>query len=346
MVFCDCSADYFFILPGLLNAPLTSTYQSESLMQNISVSTISQTIYNAVKINLIHGWRIKTTLLYLQNNPEFLYISLLPASLLFFFFIFAYKPYPTTWTQKRYVEFAFIGLMIIIVGFSPYAITRFGFDEWRVYFFSSFGAAIFIVSILFALAKMMGKKFSSILISLFSFIFLFSCMHSLLLQHQLFVNASRIQERMIVDITRQVPQFKEPVYLIILDMPARNDYLADMYFRYQFMGYALSYAYQDYKNIAGIDYCQISDDGRMISTIRDYRIRKPICNEGELQVPFETILVFQYTDESRFQLLDDMPIQIENIYPGAKSYNPSELIDLDAVTPRRTEEITKARNKF
>ena len=336
----------FFYIPAFLKVAMGVTYQSQSLSADNSVFAITKSVIHAIKINLWHGWRIKTTLYNMRIGSVYFVLAATYAVLAAVGLFVLGKNRTDNKDTRFYVEFALIGIFIIGLGFSPFAITRFRYDEWRVYFLSSFGAAIFLGCILLLMVKTLFKNRLALIAPLFGFIYIFVGMHSLLLQHEVFIEASRIQERMIVDVTRQAPRLKEHAYLIILNMPERNEYLANMYFRYQFMPYALAYVYQDYEHIQGIDYCAINEEGKMVSVIRDYRLQKPICGEGKLQVPWEAVLIFDYSAQNGFILVEDVAVDLLSAQDTKTQYQPFQLIDVEAEMPQRAKAITKVRNQF
>ncbi|HEY59906.1 MAG TPA: hypothetical protein G4N92_04360 [Anaerolineae bacterium] len=333
----------FIYIPNLLNTPFAGTYQSESLALDNSLSAIINSIINACKINLIHGWRVRTTLLNLDTSSIFFSLSILAAILTLGFFFLSDTSQKGSLNKPKLfnIEFALIGLIIIVLGFLPFAVTRFRYDQWRVYFLTSFGAAVVVVNISLLFLKAITKN-RVWLLSILVGVLIFTSIYSLFIQQDIFVESSNILKRLTADISRQAPEFKQGTYIIIINMPKINDYIKKTYFRYQFIDNFLSYIYQDYNNVLEVDFCDLSEDGKLYSEI-DYHLSEYICAQGNLAVPHDSVLIFTYKEDIGFDLIQKIPENMILQDKGWEFYNPNRLIDFSSEIPIRARKTVSIR---
>ncbi len=262
-----------------------------------------------------------------------------------------------------------VGLAIIGLGFLPYLVTEYRDINYRVFFLSAIGGAVLLPSALYLVtyASLNVKRLLFVLAICTLFVLdsrlpiaaavagglallilprriayalsvacvLFVGAFALLVQHQHYADMPLRQQWIVQAITEQAPSLSDRAFVVLLDdTPDMRGYQSYEWRRDVFTS-MLAYVYQQPSLRSGVcapnkevwgyfgESCSFQKDGLSIA-----------WNRGEELIPYQDLVVFQYSDATGADLVEQLPASLAPISDTAQ-YAPDALIDQSAPLPPR-----------
>ena len=246
--------------------------------------------------------------------------------------------------SRRYVILAFLGAASVLPAFALYLPTAWRNTNWRVFLFSSIGAAL-AVGIGCSLFGRLFKEWrqgvfvgsASLLIAIATF--------NALVQHDGFYHDSQRQQRILSAIIREAPRIAPGTTVLLLDRTPTEAYAAwsmcffisacleaGLQYLYHDPGLHVTYCAPDYRpRRQASEECRFESEGVTVSYY-DPRPKK----EMSTSAPYDSVVVVENSPHG-LRLLDD--ITAYNSRATAAGYAPRRRIDAGSPIPDRARAV-------
>lgn len=235
-----------------------------------------------------------------------------------------------------------VGLLIIAIGVSPYLVTIYWADTWRVFFLSSLGGAIVVAYACANLRHLRHGTSRLATVTAGALVLTIGVAHAGV-QHRHTAILGEHARAFLVSIAQQVPALRRPAAIIVISREPVGDYQLGLFFGHGDLVEAVEYMYRDYRNVLGVHACQ-----------QDKSPRDPFartgCEFGPARVDvfdtarrigsyaYDQVVLFSYSQAGGYRLLSRLP----DDFPGITRtvvYQPEVLIDRAAAVPGRARAI-------
>jgi hypothetical protein len=246
---------------------------------------------------------------------------------------------------KRYLVLASLGIVAVLPGFATYLPTEWRNSNWRVFLYSSIGAALAVGVACFLFARLFGKWQHMVFIGLTSLLVGIATVQALA-QHQGYFEYSQRQQQILANIIDQAPQFEPGTTVLLVDRPPTAAFKAWSMCTLvsSCLEWALRYMYDDQTIRA--EYCapgyrprkQFSEECRFeaqqvtVSCIHP-GTKKEMCTS----TPYTSLVVFENSVQGLHLLTDISGYHSE---AGVNGYQPGRRINSRSPIP------TRARTAF
>ena len=219
--------------------------------------------------------------------------------------------------DKRKTVYGLIaGAFIFMAGFFPFSVTDLRYANFRVYYYSALGAALFWGIILNVLDRNLLRRNPNILLVINAVLILGIAVRALD-QHASFYNVALKQQHILASIMGQAPYVKTNTIVVLMEKKAT----ARVFPNEHIFSVALKWAYSN-KDINGRICYQGSADCRFVENGLDYHSSAPNFAYMDKTYPYENLLVFQVMDDGSADLLYD----ISSLFSSASTYKPYDRI--------------------
>jgi hypothetical protein len=251
------------------------------------------------------------------------------------------------WVPRRidtrsYMRVAFLGTVIVAIGFAPFALIPHRSDFERTYLLSSMGATITVLFLLLIISRRFS--YMNTIFTVLASVMLGIALLGTQGRYQQMVDFSVWEQRMLADFVQQMPDFDSQATIVLFDEPM---ILRKSHWRFAApsgsatLEHALQYLYKKpgvnfwlcYPNppehIEIYEHCEIDQDGFRFA---DY------YNKVE-QYPINRVIAFAYDAQAdRMVLLEKLPDTYFSA-EAAKAYEPHRWIDTTAPVPERVKSL-------
>lgn len=227
------------------------------------------------------------------------------------------------------------GLVMIFLGYAAYLPSSYENVHWRMYLFSSLGAALVVSGIAFWLTQR-----SAIAAGCVSGVLVMLAMLHSLEQHSIIADSSIYLQRMLGSIVQQAPQIDPDAVVVLID-----DEAAIAQSDWRLSGYdnalqgALGYIYN---NPVQAIFCTEADilgdpSGRRVCRWQADGVYR-LFGGVESLYPYDRLIVFQTQAGGMAEMLAALPPKVTDA-PGVVNYHPERLINLSAALPARVSSL-------
>jgi hypothetical protein len=241
---------------------------------------------------------------------------------------------------KGYLVLACLGVIAVAPGFAMYLPTEWRNSSWRVFLYSSIGAALAVGVACFLFARLFGQWQRLVFVGLTSALILSATVHALI-QHRGYFEYSQRQQQILADIISEAPRLKPETTVLLIDRTPTAAFKAWSMCTVvsNCLEWALRYIYDDHTLRAM--YCapgyrprnQFSEECHFE---RD-RVSVPYVHWGlnremHPSSPYASLVVFENSARGLNVLRDISGYQPE---AGANGYQPDRRIDASSPVPPR-----------
>ncbi len=239
--------------------------------------------------------------------------------------------------KRRYWLLALIGFLLVGLGYAPYLVTPYRQLDWRVYYYSSFGGAICVGSVVYLLVLYTRSRIM-VFVPLMSLLIGLGTLRALN-QHEYYNELALTQQQLLHGVVAQVPRLKSEVPIVVVDETGTYNSNWSLGASY-LLRYALDYVYSDNRLTAVlcsfdpstgqfvilpevVEQCAFAPDGLKLT-------------QGDTQInayPYDQMVLIRYT-KTGAQLLESIPPTYLHV-PAQERYNPLRFVDQEAAPPRR-----------
>lgn len=117
---------------------------------------------------------------------------------------------------NRHLVLAGLGLVAVLAGYVLYLPTGWRNTNWRVFLYSSIGAALALAIVSLVFARLFGKWQRVVFVSLTAILIAIATHHALA-QHQGYFEYSQRQQQILANIIRQAPRFEAGTTVLLVD---------------------------------------------------------------------------------------------------------------------------------
>jgi hypothetical protein len=288
----------------------------------------------AYRRHFIIGW--ETAVGQLDMNGRYLLLAILMALLVLV----------VTWIMRRervendqksisslrqYVMFALGGVIWIALALLLYLPTTRRYEDWRVYYMSSVGAAFTVTLIVLMVSCMISRRFLYPLFTILMAILICLAMVRILHQHQRYVDVSLKEAYILSRVVEEAPALKKPAYFLLVPPESGEPLSSERLYLAQAFDAALSLTYQDYNKVLGVDFCYPPD---AVCRFQNGGIEVSGLGKRTIIYPYNQVLLFEASEHDGIKLLDGIPQYLLSSV-SAVDYDPDELIDRGSQPPRR-----------
>lgn len=239
-----------------------------------------------------------------------------------------------------------LGLIVVFLGFVLYLFTHYRDTNFRVFFYSSFGAALCVAACLYDVLRPNGN---TRWMQKAAFILLFTVLIGLAmvqaLHHfQAYDDQSHDQEQLIARIVEQAHAVKRGMIMVILDTAPYP-----IYKTWQIcgtidwcVGNALAYVYNDSTIgviVCALDYFPLGEaSDHCTFNKNDFQVSYHFPGAEPIAATYNyaQLAVFENSEESLRVVRDLSLYQPDPPDPSAPPYNPADLITMQGALPART----------
>src|SRR5712692_272530 len=245
---------------------------------------------------------------------------------------------------KRYLVLGSLGVVAVLAGFAMYLPTTSRNSSWRVFLYSSIGAALAVGVACFLFARLFGQWQRIVFIGVTSFLIGIATVHALA-QHQGYFEYSQRQQQILAGIISQAPHLEPGTTVLLVDRtpPAAFKAWSMCGVVSNCLEWALRYIYGD-PTLRAM-YCapgyrprgQFSEECRFeaqrvtVSYIH-WRSKK----EMRTSSPYASLVVFENSGHGLKVLNDISGYRSES---GADGYDPGRRIDASSPIPARAHTV-------
>lgn len=217
----------------------------------------------------------------------------------------------------RYALLIASGAIMACLGFLPFAVTSLRFSMHRVFYFASLGMAITLAALVFLLATRMRYQRLAATLSIGVLTF-FAALYSLGCA-QLFVQIGEYQQSLIAQVIRQAPQLSEPVTILFTKDPAVDmSSVQQRFYAPRGLGAALNLIYGDVPGkVTQLIECSPQFGAQVTCDFRDDGVYIEAQNAAPILVPYNTLLLFQFSPSGELVLLREFPVSQGQYQPDS-----------------------------
>ncbi len=251
-------------------------------------------------------------------------------------------------TSRRYLALSALGVGAVLPGFAVYLPTYWRDSSWRVFLYSSIGAALAVSVACFLFARLFGQWQRIAFIGLTSFLIGIATVHALE-QHQDYFEYSQRQQQILANIISQAPHLEPGTTVLLVDRTPTAAFKAWSMCTVvsSCLEWALRYIYGDptlramycapgYRPRKEFsEECRFDPDGVTVPYIH-WGSRK----EMRPSSPYASLVVFENSVRG-LNLLND--ISAYRSGPGADGYDPGRRIDASSPLPPRAYTVFTGR---
>jgi hypothetical protein len=246
--------------------------------------------------------------------------------------------------SNRYLSLAALGVLAVLAGFAVYLPTAWRDSSWRVFLYSSIGAALAVSVACFLFARLFGQWQRIVFIGVTSFLIGIATVHALA-QHQGYFEYSQRQQQILAGIISQAPHLEPGTTVLLVDRTPTAAFKAwsMCVVVSNCLEWALRYIYGD-PTLRAM-YCapgyrprkQFSEECRFEA----HRLTVPYIHMGSKKEmrpssPYTSLVVFENSVRG-LNLLND--ISAYRSGSGADGYDPSRRIDASSPLPPRARTV-------
>jgi hypothetical protein len=245
---------------------------------------------------------------------------------------------------NRYLTLAALGVVAVVVGFALYLPTGWRNTNWRVFLYSSIGAALVVGIACFLVARLFGRWQPRVFVGLTSFLIGIAVLHALAQHHGYFEYAQR-QQQILANIISQAPHFEPGTTVLLVDRTPTAAFKAwSMCVAVSScLEAALRYLYGD--STLRAMYCapgyrprdQLSEECRFeADRVTVSYIHLGSKKEVRMSSPYSSLVVFEKSIRGLSVLNDISAYRTES---GVNGYNPGRRIDASSPLPPRARTV-------
>jgi hypothetical protein len=245
---------------------------------------------------------------------------------------------------KQYLVLGTLGVVAVLAGYALYLPTGWRNTSWRVFLYSSIGAALTLGVMCFLFARLFGRWRSRVFIGLTSLLIAIATVHALAQHHGYFEYAQRQQE-ILARIVRQAPHFKPDTTVLLVDRTPTAAFKAwsmcaavspclEAALRYIYADHTLRamYCAPGYRPRGRFsEECRFEGDRVTVSYIH-FRTEE----EMPLSSPYSSLVVLENSADG-LTIVDD--IHVYRFEVGANEYEPGRRIDANSPIPPRAHTV-------
>jgi hypothetical protein len=241
---------------------------------------------------------------------------------------------------KGYVVLSCLGVIAVAPGFAMYLPTEWRNSSWRVFLYSSIGAALAVGVACFLFARLFGQWQRLVFIGLTSALIGTATVHALA-QHRVYFEYSQRQQQILADIISVAPGLKPETTVLLIDRTptAASKAWSMCTVVSNCLEWALRYIYNDHTLRAM--YCapgyrprnQFSEECHFESHgVTVPYVHWGLKKEMHLSSPYASLVVLENSARGLYVLKDISRYQLE---AGTHGYDPDRRIDASSPIPPR-----------
>jgi len=245
---------------------------------------------------------------------------------------------------RRYLVLACLGVVAVLPGFGTYLPTVWRNSSWRVFLYSSIGAALAVGVVCFLFAQLFGQWRRRVFVGLTSLLIGIATVQALA-QHQGYFEYSQRQQQILAQIVSRAPHFEPGTTVLLVDRTPTAAYKAWSMCSVvsNCLEWALRYIYRDHSLQAM--YCapgyhprrQFSEECRFEAHgVTVSYIHRGSMREMSPSSPYASLVVFENSIRG-LSLLND--IGGYNSEAGVNGYDPGRRIDARSPVPPRAHTV-------
>lgn len=219
-----------------------------------------------------------------------------------------------------------LGLVVVFLGIVVYLPTTRRYVDWRVYYYSSAGAALAVSAAVMFFSRLAGRRAAYLIFSVVMSALIGLSVMRTLHQHAGFYDVGHAEQYILGSITAQAPALQRPAHFFLLQTSLDAVSVGMLDSNIWTSQAALAFVYDRYDWVQGLHLCgqtlcAFTPDGIQVDGVDDY-------------IPYSDALVFGASSVSGLSLLDAIPT---DLVPAAHTtaYNPAALIDTTVDIPAR-----------
>ena len=241
---------------------------------------------------------------------------------------------------NRYLALAALGLLAVPAGYLLYLPTGWRNTNWRVFLYSSIGAALTLAIVCFVVARVFGKWQRVVFVSLTAVLIAIATHHALV-QHQGYFDYSQRQQQILANIIREAPHFEPGTTVLLVDhtptavlrawsmciavSPCLEGALRYIYGDHTLRAMYCAPGYRPRRDFS--EECRFEADHASVSYIHPGS-RKEIRTSS----PYSSLVAFSNSDQG-LKVVND--ISAYRAEPRTNGYEPSRRIDASSSVPPR-----------
>ena len=245
---------------------------------------------------------------------------------------------------NRYLVLAALGLVAVLAGYVLYLPTGWRNTNWRVFLYSSIGAALTLAIVCFVFARLFGKWQRVVFVSLTSVLIAIATHHALA-QHQGYFEYSQRQQHILAGIIGQAPHFEAGTTVLLVDhtptavlkawsmciavSPCLEGALRYIYGDHTLRAMYCAPRYRPRREFS--EECRFEADQAGVSYIHPGS-RKEIRTSS----PYSSLVVFENSDHGLSVVKDISAYSAESRTNG---YEPGRRIDANSPVPARARTV-------
>ena len=241
---------------------------------------------------------------------------------------------------KGYALLSCLGLIAVAPGFAIYLPTEWRNSSWRVFLYSSIGAALTVGVSCFVLARLFGQWHRLVFIALTSVLIGTATIHALA-QHRVYFEYSQRQQQILADIISAAPGLKPETTVLLIDRTptAASKAWSMCTVVSNCLEWGLRYIYDDHTLRAMYcapgyrprnqfsEECHFENHGVTVPYVHSV-----LRQEMHPFSPYASLVVFEYSARGLNVLKDISGYQVE---ARANGYDPDRRIDARSSIPAR-----------
>lgn len=219
-----------------------------------------------------------------------------------------------------------LGVAVVFLGIVVYLPTTRRYVDWRVYYYSSAGAAIAVSAAVMFLSRLAGRRAAYIVFSLLMSALIGLSVVRTLHQHAAFRDVGRDEQYVLGSIAAQAPGLQRPAHFLLMQTGPEHMSVGMLDSTPWTSQTALAFVYDNYDWVKGLHLCN--------PTPCDFTPAGIYTGVAGEYVPYSDVLVFAASSVAGVTLLETIPdALVAAEYTTA--YNPAALIDPAIMAPAR-----------
>jgi hypothetical protein len=317
-----------------------ANYQNGLLQNSTGLADVLRSIVNTYTRSLYIGWRLGTL-----EATTWTYVFLALAAGLISICVYSFLIRRETHTANRkemrfYFVVALVGFVVIGIGFMAYLPTALNFVAFRTHLYSSLGAALFVVTVLWMFCALLPLK-RIVFVSLISMLIGLATLH-LLNQHAEFATKANIENAVVLKVVNMLPELKPNTTVLIVD-DSPNMMLSQVFPSSNHVDALIQMAYKDYSLRGGVCYlsggmwgtgydesCEFDSSG---VAIHMYKTRSLF-----LKSTYDHLVVLRYQSGGSLIIEQDINKNIEG-FLATPIYHPENLYNANGIPPLRAKAL-------
>jgi hypothetical protein len=246
--------------------------------------------------------------------------------------------------MRRYLALAALGVIAILPGFAVYLPTVWRNSSWRVFLYSSIGAALAVSVACFLFARLLGQWQRIVFVGVTSFLIGIATVHALA-QHQGYFEYSQRQQQILANIISQAPHLAPGTTVLLVDRTPTAAFKAWSMCTVvsNCLEWALRYIYRD-PTLRAM-YCapgyrprkEFSEECLFdADRVTVPYIHRGLKKEMRPSSPYASLVVLENSVLGLYLLND---ISTYRSLPGADGYDPGRRIDASSPLPPRAHTV-------